>query len=384
MLGIEDIAVYLPKRRVSNLELMNYFAIDEDFLKKKIGVLHRATKEANENTSDMALSALEKLIQKRGLARDEIQALVVVTQNPDSNIPHVSGLVHGRAKLSVKCAAFDISLGCSGYVYGLSVLQSFLKENGLKKGVLITCDPYSKVIDPEDKSTVLLFGDAATATLIGLEPVFVCSPFMFGTEGDLANALACKNNKLQMNGREVFNFVMRTIPMHVLDILDTAKLQKGDIDAYIFHQGSRFIVEALANKLKININKIRIGIEDIGNTVSSSIPILLEKELINKKNYKILLSGFGVGLSWASCICTRIGENIMNRESIIEIIKSTGVIYNIEKFDFEKTFQENNIDSLDVFTILLSLEEKLEIKFNENEANSIKGVEDILKILSLR
>jgi len=309
MLGIEDIAVYLPERRASNLELMAHFEVDEHFLKNKIGVLHRAIKAENENTSDMALSALEKLIDKRGLARDEIQAIVVVTQNPDSNIPHVSGLVHGRAKLSSKCATFDISLGCSGYVYGLSVLQSFLNANGLNKGVLITCDPYSKVIDPEDKSTALLFGDAATATLVGVEPVYVCSPFMFGTEGDLTGALACKNNKLQMNGREVFNFVMRTIPKHVLDLLKTANLQNEDIDSYIFHQGSRYIVEALAKKLEIDLNKILIGIQDIGNTVSSSIPILLEQQLTNKNNIKILLSGFGVGLSWASCICTRIGVN---------------------------------------------------------------------------
>jgi len=307
MLGIEDIAVYLPNRRASNLELMAHFEVDEHFLVKKIGVLHRAIKAENENTSDMALSVLEKLIQKRGLAREEIQALVVVTQNPDSNIPHVSGLVHGRAKLSSNCATFDISLGCSGYVYGLSVLQSFLNANGLNKGVLITCDPYSKVIDPEDKSTALLFGDAATATLVGVEPVYVCSPFMFGTEGDLIGALTSKNNKLQMNGREVFNFVMRTIPKHVLDLLEKANLDKRDIDAYIFHQGSRYIVEALAKKLEIDLNKIRIGIEDIGNTVSSSIPILLEQQLTDINNIKILLSGFGVGLSWASCICTRIG-----------------------------------------------------------------------------
>lgn len=309
MYGIEDIAVYLPKSRASNLELMARFDIDEYFLTNKIGVLHRAIRAENEETSDMALRALEMLIEQRGLAREEIKALIVVTQNPDTNLPHVSGLVHGRAMLSPDCAAFDLSLGCSGYVYGLAVLQSFLSMNGLPCGVLITCDPYSKVIDSEDKSTVLLFGDAATATIVGQEPVFVCAPFIFGTQGDLTGALACKNGKLQMNGRKIFNFIMATIPKHIEDLLNAASLQKNEIDAYIFHQGSRYIVDALAKKMELNHSKIRMGIEDIGNTVSSSIPILLKKELINKKTITILLSGFGVGLSWASCICSRIGAS---------------------------------------------------------------------------
>jgi 3-oxoacyl-[acyl-carrier-protein] synthase-3 len=306
--GIEDIAVYLPERRISNLDMMSNFSVDENFLTEKIGVLYRSIKAANETTSDMCLKVLEKLIQQRGLDRDQIQALVIVTQNPDSRIPHISGLVHHRAKLPTKCATFDISLGCSGYVYGLSILQSFLNQNGLEKGVLITCDPYSEVIDPEDKNTALLFGDAATATLMGLKPMFVCSRFIFGTQGDHTRVLACKNNKFQMNGREVFNFVMKTIPMHVLELLNIEKLGKEDIDAYIFHQGSRFIVEALGKKLALKKSKVRIGMVNTGNTVSSSIPILLEEEITRKESITVLLSGFGVGLSWASCICRRIGE----------------------------------------------------------------------------
>jgi len=245
MTGIQDIAIYLPERRVSNRELMVRFNVDEAFLAEKIGVLQRAIKVAAEDTSDMALQALERLIAQQGLKREEIQALVVVTQNPDSNLPHVSGLVHGRAGLSSDCAAFDVSLGCSGYVYGLSVLGAFMQSNRLTKGVLITCDPYSKIIDPEDKNTVLLFGDAATATLFGPEPVFECGPFSFGTQGDLTGALWCCKGKLHMNGREVFNFAATTVPKHVEKLLAQAGMDKGAVDCYIFHQGSRYIVETL-------------------------------------------------------------------------------------------------------------------------------------------
>lgn len=308
MIGIQDIAVYLPEGRASNLDLMSRFDVDENFLTEKIGVRRRTIKAPDEETSDMALKALELLIQRQGLVREEIQVLVVVTQNPDTNLPHVSGLVHGRARLSADCAAFDLSLGCSGYVYGLSVMQSFLAANGLSKGVLITCDPYSKIIDPDDKSTVLLFGDAATATLVGPSPVFACSPFTFGTQGDLTGALVCRGGKLQMNGRAVFNFAATVVPKNIDKLLSLAGLSKDDVDCFIFHQGSRYILETLCKRLALDRTKVCMDIQDIGNSVSSSIPILLSTLLTNIELKKIVLCGFGVGLSWASCVCNRMGD----------------------------------------------------------------------------
>lgn len=308
MIEIKAIASYLPNGRTSNLALMEQFDVDESFLASKIGVLERAHKDDSEETSDMALKALENLLTQTNLAREDIQVLIVVTQNPDTNLPHVSGLVHGKAKLTADCAAFDISLGCSGYVYGLSIIKSFMDVNGLTCGVLITCDPYSKIIDQSDKSTALLFGDAATATLMGKEPVMACGPFLFGTQGDLIGSLECRNGTLQMNGREVFNFAATVVPKHIEKLLVKADIQKEDIDCYLFHQGSRYIVETLAKRLGLDHSKVRFGIEQIGNTVSSSIPLLLEHELKNKLSNKILLCGFGVGLSWASCICERKGN----------------------------------------------------------------------------
>lgn len=309
MLGIEAVAVYLPERRDSNRDLMAKFELDEPFLSDKIGVLERAIKSADEDTSDMALKALEQLLEQTGLKREEIEVLIVVTQNPDSNLPHVSGLVHGLAKLSNDCAAFDLSLGCSGYVYGLSVLQSFLTSNDLSKGVLITCDPYSKIIDPEDKNTVLLFGDAATATLIGSQPVFVCESFVFGSQGDLVGALACRDGWLHMNGRAIFNFAATVVPKNIEKLLAKANLTKDVIDKYIFHQGSRYILETLVKRAGIDQAKVVMDIHNIGNTVSSSIPILLQRELSDCSIRTIVLCGFGVGLSWASCICKRM-ENM--------------------------------------------------------------------------
>lgn len=306
MLGIESIAAYVPEQRASNRELMAQFEVDEAFLAQKIGVLERAVKGAEEDTSDMALKALEALLAQTGLAREAIQALLVVTQNPDSNLPHVSGLVHGRAGLSPACAAFDVSLGCSGYVYGLSILQSFMQANAMSKGVLITCDPYSKVIDPADKNTVLLFGDAATATLVGEDPVMVCGPFDFGTQGDLTGALVCRSGTLSMNGREVFNFAATTVPGHIEKLLARAGMGKDEVDAYVFHQGSRYIVETLTKRIGLDRARVRVDMENTGNTVSSSIPLLLRRELADPSVKTAVLCGFGVGLSWAGCICKRV------------------------------------------------------------------------------
>lgn len=304
-IGITDIAVYLPERRESNLELMERFDVTEEFLVEKIGVVQRVVRAQGQNTSDMALAALESLIRQNQLDPSAIQVLVVVTQNPDSRLPHVSGILHARAGLSPQCAAFDLSLGCSGYVYGLSVLTSFMAANGLSKGVLITCDPYSKIIDPEDKGTVLLFGDAATATLISDDPVLVCESFDFGSQGDVSGALVEDSGRLHMNGREVFNFAATVVPKSVSTLLNKMSLGKDDIDAYLFHQGSRYIVETIAKRLKLDLAKVRIDMKEIGNTVSSSIPLLLAKEIKNLDSKKVLLCGFGVGLSWASCICQK-------------------------------------------------------------------------------
>ena len=306
MIGIQDIAVYIPPQRVSNLEVQTSLDVDEAFLRDKIGVTERAVKASNEDTSDLAYKALQALLEKTALAPEAIDVLILVTQNPDTNLPHTSAIVHGRAGLRDGCAAFDISLGCSGYVYGLSVLQSFMATNGMRHGVLVTADPYSKIVDPADRNTVLLFGDAATATLIGQSPRFVAAPFTFGTRGAMHEALICRDGVLAMNGREIFNFAAKMVPADVTELLAHAQLHADDVDAYIFHQGSRYIVDTIAKRLHLDMTKVRSDILSYGNTVSSSIPILLAHELNNSSVNVVALSGFGVGLSWASCILRRV------------------------------------------------------------------------------
>jgi 3-oxoacyl-[acyl-carrier-protein] synthase-3 len=307
MLGIKAIASYVPEGRKSNLDLAAQFELEEDFLRDKIGVIERAIKGADQDTSDLAFLALQKLMEDQSLTPESIQALVVVTQNPDRNIPHVSALVHGRAGLAESCAVFDVSLGCSGYVYGLSILKSFMQANGMTKGVLITADPYSKIIDEADRNTVLLFGDAATATLLSDAPILTLEAFSFGSRGAEWSAIRTEAGIFVMDGRGVFNFAATTVPPDVRKLLDGAGMTPDQVDCFIMHQGSRYIVKTIANRLKQPVDKFPMSIEHCGNTVSSSIPLILEQKLDDPSLANIVLSGFGVGLSWASCLCKRTG-----------------------------------------------------------------------------
>lgn len=306
MLGIKEIASYIPTRKISNYARTDQFGITNKFIDEKIGVKSISIKDADEEASDLCIKAYENLLGKIEIKPEKVDTLVVVTQNPDYNIPQTSAILHGELNLPENCAAFDISLGCSGYVYALSIIMSFMKENGLKKGLLFTGDPYSKIIDCQDKNTSLLFGDSATVTLISDAPLYSAGKFTFGTIGKNYQDLICRNNKLYMNGRAVFNFAAKQVPVDVRRVMEINKLKPEDIDRFVFHQGSLHIVNTLIKRLELPPQKVVFDAWDYGNTVSSSIPILLEKEIKKQSNKTILISGFGVGLSYASTILKRV------------------------------------------------------------------------------
>jgi 3-oxoacyl-[acyl-carrier-protein] synthase-3 len=306
-LGIKAIGYYIPEKRSSNLDKRDKFNIDDSFLQNKIGTYYTARKDDEQETSDLCLNAFNNLCTTRQINKTEIECIIVVTQNPDGDgLPHTSAIVHSKLELNENCAAFDISLGCSGFVYGLSVLTSFMASNGFTNGILFTADPYSKIVDPEDKNTSLLFGDAATATLISNDAVFKPLHFKFGTKGSDGEALVSREGVLSMDGRAVFNFSATKVPVQIHALLNEIHYSLDDIDVWLFHQGSKYIVDTLTRKLSINPEKVPVNIYGIGNTVSSSIPLLLKDYIDKKEVKKILISGFGVGLSWSSSVLERI------------------------------------------------------------------------------
>ncbi|WP_078120126.1 ketoacyl-ACP synthase III [Thiosocius teredinicola] len=304
MIGIQDIGIYIPEKKVDNLTRLSEFETDEAFIREKTGMLQVAHKSDDQETSDLGIAALADLVARTGLELDEIQCLVVCTQNPDGHgLPHTSAIVHGKAGLSRDCAVFDVSLGCSGYVYGLSIMKGFMEVNGYNKGVLITADPYSKVVDENDKNTALLFGDGATATLLSDKPKWNIGKFLFGSDGKHAGAIEVDDTgELHMDGRGVFNFTATVVPKNIRDTLMSNEVDVDEIDLFVLHQGSRYIRDTLVKRLKVAPEKVPFAANAYGNTVSSSIPMILAD--VDHDVPRILISGFGVGLSWGSCVLT--------------------------------------------------------------------------------
>src|SRR5574344_1691914 len=252
MIGIRSIASYIPEGRIDNIAQAQKFGRDEDFVDAKLGTRTLSVKADGQETSDLAVQAVEKLLQANpALERSAIQALIVVTQNGDAEqLPHTSAIVQHKLGLPTTTACVDVGLGCSGYVYGLFVAKGFMQATGLKNAVLVTADPYSKIMDREDRMTTLLFGDAATATwLTDDQPQWLLGASAFGGDGAGADYLVVRDGHFHMNGRQVFNFASLKIIPHMQEVLAKAELDFAAVDAICLHQGSAAIVDAIAKRL---------------------------------------------------------------------------------------------------------------------------------------
>ena len=324
---LRDIAVALPSKRIDSALIAKWTGVDAEFITQKIGVKSRAFLSEDETPVNLAKQACDNLFSRNPqLARDKIRLLIVVTQNPDFKLPHSSALLQSALGLEVSTASFDINLGCSGYVYSLTVAKAFMAAEEIVDGLVVTCDPYSRIMSKSDRDTVTVFGDAATASWLSSEAGGEIGRLDFGTDGDRARHLMVKAGgssypvtgvweqkpttcrpedfRLRMSGQGIFNFAMERVPRSVLMCLEKNKLSVSDIDYFVFHQGSKFLLENLRKRLNLASEKVPVNLEDVGNTVSSSIPLLLsqmkDQGILGGK--RILMSGFGVGLSWASNI----------------------------------------------------------------------------------
>lgn len=330
---IKGIASYLPMQKLTNEELSkDYPDWDVQKIYSKTGISTRAIAGKNECVSDMAIAAAEKLFDKGICRREEVEFLIICTQSPDYFLPTTACIVQDRLKLPTSCGAFDFNLGCSGFVYGLSVVKGMIEAGIINNALLITSETYTKYLHPSDRSVRTIFGDGAAATFVSSIESYkeLIGPFVFGTDGSGAdklivpaggfrtpispetsiettydNGISRSPQNLFMDGAEIFNFTIRTVPSTVRDLLEKSRMTIDDIDMYIFHQANSFMLESLRRKIKIPKDKFCINNEHYGNTVSSTIPMALEIELERgriKKGDKLMLVGFGVGLSWAATI----------------------------------------------------------------------------------
>ena len=308
MIGIENIGVYIPKDCRDNfLKIYDGEPLDADFVKERVGFLATARKEPDEETSDMCKKAFLDLKGRvENLSEEDIECICVCSHNGDFQLPHTSAILQDKLALKGSCAAFDIMLACSGYVYSVNILRSFMEMNNFSTGILFTCDPYSKVLNPNDKSTDLVLGDAAAATLLSTKGIFSLGKSTFCTKGSGYSAIIKrKDSYLAMDNRRVLRFVLREVAPIIRECLEKNHITEKDIDLCLFHQASKYIVEQLGEKLSISPEKVLFEAQNYGNTISSSIPILLQKYLGDESVKTVLMSSFGAGMSAAATIMER-------------------------------------------------------------------------------
>ncbi|MCT2407877.1 ketoacyl-ACP synthase III [Chryseobacterium antibioticum] len=320
MAFIQHISTYIPEKTISNEEISKKFPNwDSDKILDKIGIRNRNITGDDEFTSDIAVKALNKLIDEHKIDKSSIDYLIVCTQSPDYFLPATACIVQAQAGLKTSCGAIDINQGCSGYIYGLSLANALIDAKMMNNVVLITAETYSKHIHEDDKGNISLFGDAATATLISNDGDFEILKFSVGTDGEGAKNLIVKNgavrnkktedaedkdNYLHMNGPKIFDFTSKAIPGLVQENLKINGFEKSDIDTFIFHQANTFMLDFLRKRINIPQENFVIDMLDYGNTVSSTIPIAFKNSLTTRDLKNIMLVGFGVGYSWGA-VCLR-------------------------------------------------------------------------------
>lgn len=320
---ITRIEYVLPEKVVEN---------PKNRLTKKTGIFSRHICDKNEVASDLALRAAEKLFAT-GVDKSDIDYLLLCTQSPDYYLPTTACILQDKIGLPNDCGAVDIDLGCSGYIYGLSIAKGLIESGQCKKILFLTAETYSKYINEKDNTVFPLFGDAATATIIeavdceqsGLEG------FVLGTNGAGYQNLIVPvggmrqrmqsteikeqtdeygnyrtNRDLYMHGSAISDFALDVVPKTVEKILAKTGMSKADVDYYVFHQANKFMLQFLQMKCDLLDYPYWNDVKEYGNTVSSSIPIalvdMLEAEKDIKKINKVMSIGFGVGLSWGGCI----------------------------------------------------------------------------------
>ena len=327
---IVGLSFYLPKRVVTNQDLQaENPAWDMQRVGQKTGIESRRIAADDQTAADLAFAAAERLFADGTVRRDEIDYLLFCTQSPDYVLPASSCILQDRLGLSVHCGAIDFNQGCSGYIYGLQLANALVSSGTARNVLLLTGETYSKYIHPRDRSVRVLFGDAATATVISADkPGARIVATEVGTDGAGCNNLIvpiggarrrsstefpqefCDQNgsvrsaaNLFMDGQELFAFTLKRVPALVDRLLKKTGLVAEEVDTYVFHQANAFMNEHLRTKMRLPKEKVPLLLSDVGNTVSNTIPLTLARIASQlSSGDKVMLVGFGVGYSWGACL----------------------------------------------------------------------------------
>lgn len=324
---VKAIEYYLPEKVVTNDSIVADFPEwTVEKIAEKVGVRQRRVAATDETAADLAEKAALKLFEKNGIDRNEIDFVLFCTQSPDYLLPTTACILQSKLGLRTDIGAVDYNLGCSGYIYGLAMAKGLLTAGIAKNVLLLTAETYNKHLHPRDKGNRTIFGDAASATLVSTSGVAEIGNFSLGTDGTGANNLIIKtggarhpekagdihfdengnpisSDYLYMNGSEIFMFTQKNVPIVVGRTIENNDATPEDINMYIFHQANSYMLNFLRKKIKIAPEKFYVNMENIGNTVSNSIPIAISDAMSQNMLYgQVLLCGFGVGYSWGGVI----------------------------------------------------------------------------------
>ena len=326
---IKAISYYLPERVVTNEELVKEFPEwSVDKVAQKVGVNSRHLAADGETAGDMAEKAAQKLFEEYRINPKSIDFLLLCTQSSDYFLPSTACVLQNRLGISTSSGAFDYNLGCSGCIYGLAMAKGLISAGIANNVLLLTSDTYNKYLHPSDKSNRSIFGDGAAACLISNEGFAQIGEFSLGTDGSGANNLIVKtgasrhkektgsfiedeeghiwyDDYLYMNGGAIFNFTLEAVPEMIKVILAKNGLKQDSIDYYIFHQANRFMLNTIRKVCSLPMEKFYVNLATTGNTVSSTVFIGIKDCLENgtiAKGMKVMVAGFGVGLSWGGTV----------------------------------------------------------------------------------
>ncbi|MDR2940474.1 MAG: ketoacyl-ACP synthase III [Clostridiales bacterium] len=322
---ISQVSGYAPSNIVSNNDLSNIVDTNDEWVFSRTGIKNRRI-STGEDTSDLASKVCEGLLKKDGLPPEALDLIIVATSSPDSLVPSTACLVQANVN-AVNAIAFDLNAACTGFVYALSVAEKIMRAGPYKTAAVIGADVLSKLVDWSDRNTCCIFGDGAGGVLLkkitGAESFLICEDLK--SDGKRASSLVAKkmpviscwakknetqdvqNNYVYMAGRDIFDFALKEAPKNILSALGKSGLSFDDIHLIVPHQANSRIIEAFAKKLKLGLDKFCINIEEYGNTSAASIPLALSCLIVNGKvqlgsGQKLILTGFGGGLTWGSII----------------------------------------------------------------------------------
>lgn len=324
--SIKGISACVPSRKENTEEIYKWDGASS-FI-ESTGIAARRRANDSVTSADLCIAATEKLIDDLKWEKFEIESLVFVSQTPDYILPATSCVIQQRLGLSKECYTLDISLGCSGWVYALSVIASLLQNGTIKKGLLLAGDTITKICSPNDKSTYPLFGDAGSATALEYDVNSEGLKFLFNTDGTGYETIIIRDGgyrkpvtneslkevtkdenisrrsiDLELDGMDVFSFGITKAPKSVRQLCEHFEIDKDSIDLFSFHQANKMMNEMIRKKLKIDEEKVPYCMDEYGNTSCASIPLVLvsrEREQLKQKKFKHIACGFGVGLSWGS------------------------------------------------------------------------------------